>query len=729
MLLQRQTNGEIINIDESFILGVGGEARIYGLLNDPYLVAKVYHKPTEEKIQKLFLMLNNPPDNYISVQKLASIAWPIDLLYIQNNGSQQIVGFLMPRVTGMKSLINFYNPGIRRRYNPLFNYRYLLRAARNLSTAVNTLHVRGYVIGDINESNILVSDTALVVLVDTDSFQVRDIQRGIVYRCPVGKPEFTPPELQNKKFAEIDRLPEHDSFGLAVLIFQMLMEGTHPFAGVYRGSGDPPPYEERIAFGHFPYSKDRRVPYVPPKNAPPFEILNPNIRQLFRKCFEAGHKDPSQRPDARTWQEALNNAEHELIKCSVNEQHFYGNHLKSCPWCERSKQLNGLDPFPSLEAVRSGKHYAPTSKRQIIHSYNVKSYHPKISRTYPVTLPRTSVQRKPYISQQNNKFPVWIWYIFIPIIILMGFQLINVLKPSFISSQSYNKVLKGHTSSINSVSFSPDGKILASGSGDRTVKLWDVNKGKIIRELRMHNSGVVDVAFAPDGKTLYSSGYDGKIISWDVNTGQALRVVEDSHNVTAMALSPNGMLIAYGTVNFKIKIYEIKRWQLKHILEGHSVTPTIMAFSPDNRMLASGSLDGKIILWDVQTGEKEMEMEERSAVRSLAFSPDGKNIATGSFDNMVRIWDVKTGKLLQGTIRQRVLMISMLALVYSPNGKIIASASDNGIIRLWNARNNILQGVLTGHENWVSTLAFSPDGEILASGGRDKTIRLWNVRT
>ncbi len=370
MLLQRQTNGEIISIDESFILGTGGEARIYGLLNDPHLVAKVYHKPTEEKIQKLHLMLNNPPDDYISVQKLASIAWPIDLLYTKNNGSLQIVGFLMPRVTGMRSLINFYNPGIRRRYNPLFNYRYLHRAARNLSAAINALHVRGYVIGDINESNILVSDTALVVLVDTDSFQVRDVQHGIVYRCPVGKPEFTPPELQNKKFAEIDRLPEHDRFGLAILLFQMLMEGTHPFAGIYRGSGDPPSYEERIAFGHFPYSKDRRVPYIPPRNAPPFEILNPNLRQLFIKCFEVGHKDPSQRPDARTWQEAINKAEHELITCSVNEQHFYGDHLKSCPWCERTKQLNGRDPFPSLEAVRSGKHYAPTPKRQISHSHN-----------------------------------------------------------------------------------------------------------------------------------------------------------------------------------------------------------------------------------------------------------------------------------------------------------------------------------------------------------------------
>ena len=132
----------------------------------------------------------------------------------------------------------------------------------DLAAAVGALHLRGYVIGDVNESNILVTESALVTLVDTDSFQVRDPQTGLVYRCPVGTPQFTPPELQNKTFAHVDRMPEHDAFGLAVLIFQLLMEGAHPYAGRYTGPGDPPPYEVRISLGHFPHG-NKSQPLLP----------------------------------------------------------------------------------------------------------------------------------------------------------------------------------------------------------------------------------------------------------------------------------------------------------------------------------------------------------------------------------------------------------------------------------------------------------------------------------
>src|SRR5436305_1951244 len=98
---------------------------------------------------------------------------------------------------------------------------------------MDALHSRDYVVGDVNESNILVADTALITVVDTDSFQVRDPDGKTVFHCPVAKPEFTPPELQGRQLHDVDRVPAHDRFGLAVLIFQLLMEGTHPFAGIY----------------------------------------------------------------------------------------------------------------------------------------------------------------------------------------------------------------------------------------------------------------------------------------------------------------------------------------------------------------------------------------------------------------------------------------------------------------------------------------------------------------
>jgi DNA-binding helix-hairpin-helix protein with protein kinase domain len=364
MRLQRQSNKQTITLDITSALGHGGEARIYAVPPDEALVAKVYHKPTEAHAHKLAAMLANPPENPMAKQGKTSIAWPVEMLGTVD-GSERVVGFLMPRVKGMHSILDFYNPKTRRQKCPFFNYLYLHRTARNLAAAVGALHARGYCIGDVNESNILVSDTALVTLVDTDSFQVREPDSGVVHRCGVGKPEFTPPELQGQNFGQIDRAPEHDLFGLAVLIFQLLMEGTHPFSGIYQGIGDPPPYEARIKAGHFSYSIGRTVPYRSTPIAPKFEILHPTLRQMFVRCFESGHEKPQMRPSAQAWQNALNEAENALVTCSVNNNHRYGNHMKSCPWCERTLALGGRDPFPSLQAVQRKQHLQPIKPKRV----------------------------------------------------------------------------------------------------------------------------------------------------------------------------------------------------------------------------------------------------------------------------------------------------------------------------------------------------------------------------
>jgi DNA-binding helix-hairpin-helix protein with protein kinase domain len=398
MRLQTLSNQKIIILDLNSMLGHGGEARVYAVPPDETLVAKVYHKPEETYSRKLTAMLANPPENPMAAQGHISIAWPVDLLQTAD-GSDRVVGFVMPRVQGMRSLLDFYNPKTRRQKCPFFNYLYLLRTARNIAAAMGALHARGYCVGDVNESNILVSDTALVTLVDTDSFQVRDLHTGGIYRCGVGKPEFTPPELQGKNFGQIDRAPEHDLFGLAVLIFQLLMEGTHPFSGIFKGTGEPPPYATRIAAGHFTYSVVRHVPYVPTPIAPSWEILHPTLRQLFIKCFEDGHNQPNLRPNAQTWQAALKEAENALTTCSVNNQHRYSNHLNTCPWCERTVKLGGRDPFPSWQAVEKRQHLQPLPpKRTPVYkqyrSPSAVAYYPAFATTtrqvpLRLTLPRT----------------------------------------------------------------------------------------------------------------------------------------------------------------------------------------------------------------------------------------------------------------------------------------------------------------------------------------------------
>lgn len=363
MQFQRSSSRELISLAPGNEVGVGGEARIYTVPSVPTLAAKVYHRPSAEHAAKLAAMLANPPEEPVPGGGHTSIAWPSELLLAADN-SGRVLGFLMPLATGMAPIIDFYHPKTRRHNHPLFNYRYLLRTARNLAACAAVLHARGYVIGDLNESNILVADTALVTLVDTDSFQVPDPGNGRVFRCRVGKPEFTPPELQGASFANQDRRPEHDMFGLAVLIFQVLMEGTHPFAGRHFGRGEPPPLEQRIAAGQFPYARGTGPASLPMRAAPPFESLHPGLRELFARCFVEGHNRPEQRPEAVTWQRVLEEAENSLTTCAENEQHCYGTHLASCPWCERQRLLHGLDPFPSLQAVQLGEHIRETGRRR-----------------------------------------------------------------------------------------------------------------------------------------------------------------------------------------------------------------------------------------------------------------------------------------------------------------------------------------------------------------------------
>jgi hypothetical protein len=156
----------------------------------------------------------------------------------------------------------------------------------------------------------------------------------IVHRCPVGKAEYTPPELQGVNFQTTDRSVEHDRFGLAVLIFQLLMAGFHPFAGVLVNQTAV----ERVDLhcmkqGWFPYQPQSQV--RPPLHAPCFDLLHPQLRKLFGRAFVTGQRQPDQRPSAEEWQEALEKAAQTLVTCAREPSHIYAGHLWRCPWCPR----------------------------------------------------------------------------------------------------------------------------------------------------------------------------------------------------------------------------------------------------------------------------------------------------------------------------------------------------------------------------------------------------------
>ena len=336
----RRSNGWAIHLRNA--IGGGGEGRIYTTVEEPDLVAKIYTTVTHEQEAKLAAMLAQPP--YTQMQSHSPLAWPTERLY---NWENRCVGFLMPYIDHKDNipLLKLYNPRDRLQTLYDFSWKYLLHAAMNLASTVSVLHENGYMIGDVNESNILISRSALVTLVDCDSIQVPRGD-GRFFRCAVGKPEYTPPELQGHDFHSLNRKTYHDNFGLAVLIFQMLMEGVHPFSGIWQGTGNPPTLEQNIQAGNSPYLSGSIL--HPPRRALPFQTLPEAIQTLMIRCFGEGHRDPSKRPTANEWYQELYLAKQQIKSCHINRQHWYSKHLSSCPWCERMRQ--GIpDPFP-LEA-------------------------------------------------------------------------------------------------------------------------------------------------------------------------------------------------------------------------------------------------------------------------------------------------------------------------------------------------------------------------------------------
>lgn len=330
-------------------LGAGGEGSVYDVRNKPDLVAKIYHpeRRTSDVFKKLDLMIQYPPRTEDEHSGHLYVAWPEHLVY---DSADKAIGFVMPKVNKKNVLFDYYNPSLRKRNAKQVNYASLCKVAMNLAKALNELHGRGYVVGDINESNAYIVEGDHVTLIDSDSFQVKDYQTtpDTIYRCIVGKPEYTPPELQGISFKTIDRAPFHDRFALAVVIYQMLMEGNHPFRGIYQGAGEPPKVETYISRGYFLHSKSRNVPLAPAPTMVPWDSLHSDVKDLFVRCFDKGHTDPQSRPEPKEWSSALEQAMKDLRQCNVNPNHWYfGNKLNGtssmgCTWCARP-----IEAFPA----------------------------------------------------------------------------------------------------------------------------------------------------------------------------------------------------------------------------------------------------------------------------------------------------------------------------------------------------------------------------------------------
>ncbi|CAD8204853.1 unnamed protein product [Paramecium pentaurelia] len=309
---------------------------------------------------------------------------------------------------------------------------------------------------------------------------------------------------------------------------------------------------------------------------------------------------------------------------------------------------------------------------------------------------------------------------------LNGAVLFNC-KWKIIKINELNK-LDGHNGAVQSVCISPDGKIVASGSQDKSIRLWNIKTGQQKAKLDGHTGTVWSLCISPDGKTLASGSQDKSIRLWDYKTGQQKGQL-NGHTSTVLSLSfsTDGTTLASSSGDNSIRLWDMKTGQQKAKLDGHSSTVYSVCFSPDGTTLASGGWDSSIRLWDVKTGQQKAKLDGHiSNVYSVSFSPDGTTLASSGWDCSIRLWDLKTGQQtakLDGHTRE------VLSICFSPDGTILASGSEDKSICLWDFKTGKIKTELDGHTSWIQSVCFSPDGNQLASGSNDNSIRLWDVQT
>ncbi len=303
------------------LVGKGGEGEVYALANDSSRAVKLY---TAADLRTRELKVSAMVRANLAARS-SLVAFPMSTVAARDG---RFLGFVMRLVAGHKPLHELYSPGPRKHHFPRADYRFLVRAATNIARAVASVHAAGCVIGDINHSSILISNQATAALIDADSFQISDGTRS--FPCQVGVPEYTPPELQGQSLANVLRTANHDAFGLAIVIFQLLFMGRHPFVGSVR-RGETPALHEAIRDFRFVYAEGRDVGMDQPPGTPAISEFGKLLASAFEISFSKEHAHD--RPTARKWVELLEGLERSLAQCKSNSLHFAPSDASECPWC------------------------------------------------------------------------------------------------------------------------------------------------------------------------------------------------------------------------------------------------------------------------------------------------------------------------------------------------------------------------------------------------------------
>jgi len=722
-------------------LAAGGQGEIFAVTSAPGLLFKKYRPealasdPALER--RLRVMVTRRPAQWREPGSgHMTLAWPTDV--VVEDG--RFAGFLMPAVdTG-------HTVGLHRVTNPSdrhtaagaaswtrgFTWRYLVRTAANLARATAVLHEAGVVIGDFNESNVRVWHEARVTLLDCDSMQIRDPVSGERFFCRVGRPEFTPPELHGADWATTVRQPSSDLFALAIHLYQLLLEGEHPFRGVWRGAGDKPPVSELAGRGVWAQQGNGLL--TPRRAAIGAAGLLPEaILDLFREAFEDGAADPDARPTAAAWHEALDALAGDLRPCGANPAHSYPVSQEACPWC----QYTPPPPVPAVPRPRARAGPAGRAGRG-----------PQLAR--PAGVPAPGPRRARSARGAGPGLAA-------AIVVAAGGVTAGIAASGSGSPAAPSGPRPAHTLNdpgfgVHGVAFSPDGKLLATGDLLGDTLLWNVATRHNIATLATASttalSEVDAVAFSPDGKILATGDDRGHTYLWDVATRRKITELTDpdsgpEYSVAALAFSPDGKTLATGDDNGRAFLWNVATGSNTATLTDPGAGTgdggvAALAFSPDGETLATGDANGSTYLWHLATDRVAITLADSQSVDALAFSPDGAKLAAGlANDGGIDLWNVDTGINL-ATIDARDSLPSangldsVDAVAFSPDGSTLATGDSLGDTYLRNPGTGHITATLTDPGTGafgVTSLAFSPDGSTLATGDSNSSVYLWNLRS
>jgi WD40 repeat protein len=771
-------SGRAILLDKK--LASSGEGTVW-TTNFPGFLAKLYHTCTPERIAKLRVMIAHPPQNPMRHHHHVTFAWPQDLL---QSAQGQCLGFLMPEIVDGVKLSLIYNAKLRNRKAPRFNWYYLHTAALNFALSLKSLHEENYVVGDIKPQNLLVNSRALISVIDTDSFQVRDPKTKTLYRCQVGSEGFTPVELLGKDLSTLDQTEIHDRFRLGVMIF-MLLFGDQPFKGKWIGRGESPQPAELIRQGSWPYAPNSSV--QPGPNTIPLSIIHPQLQVCFQRCFTEGHHNPLARPSAQDWGEALKLAITDLRMCHLENNHYYSHIYGRCYWCDRRSTV-GIDVFsPTLTVprIKPAQRKSPAMTKSRTAMAPAASMGPT-SMVSSITQSQSSFQKastflSPVALSQstaswvNRTNPV-LWGAGFIVVGLLGLAILllpdlnieaiqnggsalktalmqkfespnakkvksklGTLMPGAGQAQLPNVQHGGHWDSITALDISFDNQLLISGSKDMTIKVWRLPDGRLQQTFSDHYESIVSVGLSRNQQNLVSSSVSGKILVWNLETQELIRSLLNNNvgglegTIRSAVTDRSGRLVASSGWGGTLILQNVETGKIIRIASNSLGSEQNLGIFPNGKTVISSSSDGKFQLWDATTGKltksflSDISSASVESINALALSLDGKVMVSGGWDGSIILWSLLTGKPLK-QFKKQAKTIAVIAV--SDTGERIATVNTNEpIIKVWNTRTKALEGALRGHSGMITALKFSPDGQLLVSGSDEPSIKIWSLST